>query len=158
MMQTGNCASHILCVFLGVYAFFITYTANYMRNSGKSGAAPLFRVTKDSMSKEFAKSLKQLMRERKISASELASAVGVSRSTLEDWLQGAKPRKLEQVRDVAKYLSVSFESLLFGEITEEKKIVISKPVELHLRGHYRLVLEEVTFDVWQKENKPKENP
>ena len=60
------------------------------------------------------KELKRILRQRDMNASELARATGISRKTLQNWLTGAYPSNVEQLKQAADVLSVTLEELCFG--------------------------------------------
>lgn len=61
------------------------------------------------------KTLGQLLKDKNISARELARQTGIPQSTINNFLSGRGPHKPEQILSIAKYFSVSMELLLFGE-------------------------------------------
>ena len=64
---------------------------------------------------KLANTLKKLMKESELSFKALSKKAAVPESTIKQWAQGAAPRKLSDVKKVAKVLGVSFEFLCFGE-------------------------------------------
>lgn len=59
----------------------------------------------------FARNLKALMKERKLTHAALAEAVGVSRSSITQYTLGTKMPKVEHLRDIARYFGVSLDDL-----------------------------------------------
>jgi transcriptional regulator with XRE-family HTH domain len=74
-------------------------------------------VSLDSTEKSKVK-LKQHLREHLdkygITATQLARKSGVSKQVISTWLNGASPRRLEQVKKVADAMGVSIDELCFG--------------------------------------------
>ena len=62
--------------------------------------------------------LEKFLKDRKISARELARQTGIPQSTINNFLVGKGPHKPEQVLTLAKYFGTSMEFLLFGEDTK----------------------------------------
>ena len=71
------------------------------------------------MKKKFAEILRDLMRERRVTAKEISSKTGISQSTLSEWLGSRTPRFSEDVLKVAHFFGVSLEYLLNGATSEE---------------------------------------
>lgn len=63
----------------------------------------------------FAKSLRALMSEKKVTVRQAAKMAGVSPSTIDDWRAGATPSDYLAVRELANALGVGFEMLLTGK-------------------------------------------
>ncbi|MGZ3766152.1 MAG: helix-turn-helix domain-containing protein [Mucilaginibacter sp.] len=51
---------------------------------------------------------------RNMTAAELSRKSGVSKQVISQWLSGAQPKKLEQVKKVASVLGTSIDHLCFG--------------------------------------------
>lgn len=64
-----------------------------------------------------------------LSASTLAERAGVPKGTLQGWCLGKRPRNLDQVREVAKFIGVTLDSLLFDEVDFEVIKITSKQLE-----------------------------
>ncbi|MBS1983797.1 MAG: helix-turn-helix transcriptional regulator [Bdellovibrionales bacterium] len=64
--------------------------------------------------------LRILLKERDLTAAQLARASGVSPKTISDWLAGTPPRNIDQVRKVARVFGVTVDRLCFGETLTEK--------------------------------------
>ena len=54
-------------------------------------------------------------------AAELARKSGVSKQVLSQWLSGAEPRKLDQVKRVAAALGTSVDNLCFGKGVDQER-------------------------------------
>lgn len=63
----------------------------------------------------FAKILRTLMSEKKLSIREAAEIAGVGTSTIDNWRGGALPEDYSAVKRLARGLGVSFSFLLTGE-------------------------------------------
>ncbi len=61
-----------------------------------------------------ARELKALLAEYGLRAADLSRKSGVPRSVLSDWMAGAAPRNISQVRAVAEVLGTNIDSLCFG--------------------------------------------
>ncbi|MDI6868761.1 MAG: helix-turn-helix transcriptional regulator [Coprothermobacterota bacterium] len=85
---------------------------------------------------ELGERLKQLLSERRVSITELAEKVGISRPTLYRILEGKSDLKLKDAIAIARYLNVPLESL-YG-LEEE-----ANPIDLsNLAVHYGLFKSE----------------
>ncbi|HMN70018.1 MAG TPA: helix-turn-helix transcriptional regulator [Bdellovibrionales bacterium] len=60
--------------------------------------------------------LRQLMEQRKISASKLSRETSVPAATLNSFLHGGKSTKPEHLLALSRFFGISIEQLLFGEI------------------------------------------
>ena len=77
----------------------------------------------------FPKTISTLLFERKVSKTELALALGTSRSTLNDYLSGKTQMPADRIQTVARFFGVSVGSL-FGENDNANTIVLKKE-DLH---------------------------
>ena len=86
----------------------------------------------------FAENLKQLRKARQLSQEELAEILDVSRQAVSKWEQGIGYPEVEKLLLLSNKLSVSLDSLMETEITQEAnsqkqnaigKITITSPVE-----------------------------
>jgi transcriptional regulator with XRE-family HTH domain len=73
---------------------------------------------------KLAHNLKLVMAQRRITLSELSRATKIPKSSLSDWIAGAPPRKLDQVKRVADHFEMSLDDLAFGDLDEDSD---SKP-------------------------------
>ncbi len=64
--------------------------------------------------------LRELLKDRDMTASQLARATGISRKTLQNWLTGARPANVEQLKQVADNLSITLDELCFGSTAVKK--------------------------------------
>jgi transcriptional regulator with XRE-family HTH domain len=68
----------------------------------------------------FARNLKQIMDERKLTVRAVAAMAGVKQpSVVMSWLSNANPHDLKSVGRLAKALNMSFRELLLGEAESE---------------------------------------
>ena len=81
-------------------------------------ATELMKKLKSIKPTTFAKNLKALASEKKMTIRELAKLAGVSPSTINDWQSGTSPENYLAVKNLAKALNVSFSFLLTGEYDE----------------------------------------
>ena len=86
----------------------------------------------------FAENLKQLRKEKQLSQEELAEILDVSRQAVSKWEQGIGYPEVEKLLLLSSKLSISLDSLMAAEITQEpntekqnvtEKITITSPVE-----------------------------
>lgn len=59
--------------------------------------------------------LKDLMAKERLSLVELAKRSKVPKQTLHNWLSGADPKNVDQIRDVANTFGLTIEELCYGE-------------------------------------------
>lgn len=89
--------------------------------------------------------LKSRLKERGIALSSLARKTGVSRKTIDNWLEGQKPQNIEQVKSVADFLELTVDELCFGPKT--KAVGETDDIEKHLQeinaGIFEVVLRRV---------------
>lgn len=88
--------------------------------SSQSGTLPKARVM------NLKNQLKLYLELRDITAAELSRKTGVSKQVLSQWLAGAEPKKLNQVRLVASALKVSLEHLVFGTGKDIESIKVTE--------------------------------
>lgn len=96
------------------------------------------------MNKGFGSNLERLMKEKRVSARELARTLNVPYKTVQDWIASGSrmPRNPEALKKLSEYFNCSIDYLLFGE---EKKQPIEEfltSVAVH-SGLYRITLERV---------------
>lgn len=80
-------------------------------------------------------------------AAELARKSGVSKQVLSQWLSGAEPRKLAQVKQVASALGTSVDNLCFGKGVDQERERITELDALlgdgWVGGHFEIRLRRV---------------
>ena len=59
--------------------------------------------------------LKIYLEYREMTAAELARKAGVSKQVISLWLGGSEPRRISQLKKVAKVLDVTIDTLVFGD-------------------------------------------
>lgn len=73
----------------------------------------------------FSKKLGELLKNKSIS--QVAKDIDIPKSTLSDWLnskKGPNMSSMEKVRNLADYLGVTFEELIFGDsLNQESKTI-----------------------------------
>lgn len=90
------------------------------------------------------KVLERRLKETGMTAAQLARRTGVAKQVLSDWLAGAAPRNLTQLKAVAVELRVSVDELCFGPSATP-----SRSDELHVtpffaqEGHYEVSIRRV---------------
>ena len=90
-----------------------------------------------------AANLKTQMSLRKLSLVELARISKVPKQTLHNWLSGAEPKSLNQVRAVATVFNLSIEQLCYGEKIQSKKLDIREYEDEINAGVFEVVLRRV---------------
>ena len=88
------------------------------------------------------KVLRRLMADKGIKPASLARSLHIPATTISNWLQGQKPRDIEQVRTVAKFFGVSVEYLCFGEEPVQADPITHKWEEINA-GVFEVVLRRV---------------
>ena len=85
------------------------------------------------------------MKEKNLSASKLATALGIPSSTIGDWLSGRVPRNLDQIRQVADFFKVSTHELLFNEPDPRSLIseILEGGTEIH-SGIYEIIVKKIS--------------
>lgn len=91
---------------------------------------------------ELSSILRRIMEERRLSQRDLERQTGLPKSTLSDWLSGAQPRNLDDVRRLSRHLGVPFEYLLFGK-TDHTVSIENLPSELLFEGYLKVKIERV---------------
>ncbi|MBS1983585.1 MAG: helix-turn-helix transcriptional regulator [Bdellovibrionales bacterium] len=98
--------------------------------------------------KAFSQTLKDLMRNRGISASAVSKACAIPKSSISEWLSGRKPKMDEALVRLAKFFDVSVEFLITGDHPEETvvsdlvKSLDESFVQIH-QGVYRISVEKL---------------
>ena len=79
---------------------------------------------------ELRRHLKQLMDTHGITVTGLAKQAGFPKQTIHDWLTGAEPRRISQVKKVADVLRVTVDAVVFCPIREQQmlpSVLITQP-------------------------------
>lgn len=63
--------------------------------------------------------LKDKLKEKEMKIQTLSKHTGISRKTIENWVDGQKPKNIEQVKVVADFFNMSLDELCFGEKPRE---------------------------------------
>ena len=72
----------------------------------------------------FSKTLTKYLRDKSIT--KVASDLGIPKSTLSEWCtskKGPNLSSMNKVKDLANYLGISFEELIFGETQRESEVL-----------------------------------
>ena len=69
---------------------------------------------KSVMSLQLKENLKGKLKEREIGVPTLAKRTGISRKTIENWMEGQRPQNIEQVKVVAKFFGTTVDEICFG--------------------------------------------
>lgn len=110
-------------------------------NSAENNLNP-FRPSSELTRMILAKQLKDLLKQKDTTIAQLARATHISSKTLYQWLNGQKPRDLNQVKKVANYFDVSLDYLAFGEISESKVGFEDYKEEINA-GHFEVILRRI---------------
>ena len=97
--------------------------------------------------------LPRLLKQKSITAKELATQTGISPSTLSSWtIKGAKPRNIDDVALAAEVLGVSLNTLLFDEAEIPSDLLAVNATTI-LEGTFRLKLEKIDLPQISKNKK-----
>lgn len=58
--------------------------------------------------------LKELLKAKDMTASQLSRKTGIAKTTVSDWLAGSPPKDVRQVKKAADFFGVSVDFLCFG--------------------------------------------
>ena len=89
--------------------------------------------------------LSKLLAERRVSLKEVAQETGIPLSSLSQIKNGRETRKLNYVRSLASFFSVSVHFLLFGEEDPANQTVLQRLETEVFRGTYQITLKKVSF-------------
>ncbi len=89
--------------------------------------------------------LREVLARKEMSAAELARSSKVPKATISDWLGGASPKSLQQLKTVADVLNLSLDELVFGETPKAReKSVIEEFTENEIyAGKYEVILRRI---------------
>jgi len=89
------------------------------------------------------KQLQKILLSEKLSLSELSQKTGIATQTLHNWINGAKPKNIDQLKKVANFFNISIDELCFGRELENT----SSPIQNHQdeinAGVFEVVLRRV---------------
>lgn len=77
-----------------------------------------------------------------MNASDLSKKVGISKSTISDWLAGSSPKNIIQVKAVADFFDCSIEFLCFSESEKDQSPINQYNDEINA-GIFEVVLRRV---------------
>lgn len=104
-------------------------------------------------SKTFGENLERLIKERNLSARQLAKEIGVKPSSLHDWIgkNGKFPKNPEVYRLISEYFDISLNELLFGE-PDKKAQTIEQLIDKQevFSGVYEITLKKINLNVRDK--------
>lgn len=92
----------------------------------------------------FANNLRKLMNDRKLTGEKLGELIGVGKSTIINWSNGARfPQKEEHIKNLVSALNVSYDDLFWGEnftpITKQIPLIgkasCGEPAQYELNGY-----------------------
>lgn len=93
-----------------------------------------------------------LLKEHRLTATQLSGKTGIAKQVLSDWMAGVQPRKIEHLYLVAQTLNVSLEDLCFSEApTRSERAGIPKDTQVskllnqadEIRGRYEVYLRRI---------------
>lgn len=88
--------------------------------------------------------LKQLLKQRGMSVTELGSAVKVPPKTIYSWLNSGKsPRDIDQAKAIASYLKISLDELLYGDAPVVRPTTFEDFREEINAGTYQVILRKI---------------
>lgn len=96
---------------------------------------------------QFSKNLKDIIKKRKLTITEISKGTNIPISNISEWAQGRKPVLSEDLIRLADYLEVSLEYLITGKNKEDEIIenIINRVGEeftqIH-KGIYRITVEK----------------
>jgi transcriptional regulator with XRE-family HTH domain len=101
----------------------------------------------------FNRNLAQIIKEKHISLKDLSIAVEVPHSTIHSWVTNAAPTDLKAVQRLAKFLNVSFEALLCGDVLTEEKTstkidlrdLLEVPEQSILSGIFQIEIKKLSI-------------
>jgi len=64
------------------------------------------------------KNLKYLMKKNTLSIVEISSKTSIPKQTLHNWLSGASPKNVNQLRKIATYFRTTVDELCFGDVSQ----------------------------------------
>lgn len=90
------------------------------------------------------KILRRLLIENDMTAAQLARATGIAPQTINNWLGGQEPRKLNQLKKVADYFEITLDELVYGASSKakEQELLIEYADEINA-GTFEVVLRKV---------------
>jgi len=86
--------------------------------------------------------LKRLIAESGITVTHLSRATKIPAQTLHNWLAGAEPKSLTQLKKVADYFDVSMDYLCFGKEPKPRKVLNEYENEINA-GIFEVVLRKI---------------
>lgn len=86
--------------------------------------------------------LKRLITESGITVTHLSRATKIPTQTIHNWLSGAEPKSLTQLKKVADYFEVSLDYLCFGKEPKQRKVLNEYENEINA-GIFEVVLRKV---------------
>jgi transcriptional regulator with XRE-family HTH domain len=94
---------------------------------------------------EMSKNLRQALDHQRLSVSRLAELSGVPRKTIYHWLNGQRPRNVEQLIKVCKVLGVSVEGLFnLTPPSNDNEFIYLNDLKAELNaGTYEVILRPV---------------
>lgn len=90
-------------------------------------------------SSHLSRNLQFLMKENKISLSELAKETGTKPTTLHGYIHGIQPQSLTIIKQIADFFNLSIDQLIFGERNKAQKSPNSSLIAPE--GKYQIIIE-----------------
>lgn len=88
---------------------------------------------------KLAENLNKLMKKKNLSASTVARAVNMNKSTLHNYCNGVVPRNLQTLHNLAAYFEVTFQDLLFGA----QQMVEPNKQAQNIEGKYEITIRQI---------------
>ncbi len=88
---------------------------------------------------KLAENLRKIMAEKNIRVTALAKRVGMNKSTLHGYCNGAVPRHLLKIRLIADFLGVPFSELIFGKSSD----AVPAETDRNIEGRYEVIIRRL---------------
>ncbi len=88
------------------------------------------------------KQLKSLITQHDTTVAQLARATQISSKTIYQWMNGQKPRDLNQVRRVADHFSVTIDYLVFGIVYNKTQTEFKEYADEINAGVFEVILRK----------------
>ncbi len=89
------------------------------------------------------KTLKRLLNESELSATELSKLTDIPLSTLHGWINGVEPKSISQLKKIADFFDVSLDFLCFGEPKSKNIKDFGGDISI---GNYEVILRRIRED------------
>lgn len=86
--------------------------------------------------------LKKLLKTHDLTIAKLSRATGLSQKTLRSWAEGSEPKRISEVKILARYFDMTLDQLLFGEVPKVKNKLEQYEEEIQA-GIFEVILRRV---------------